>query len=71
MKESKLRVAIISAGSTAKRRFLNRSLPSRYMPGSISTPASAPAKRQPKGVMPNMPMLKAISTLPSGGCEVS
>ena len=63
--------AIRNMAANAPMRRLVTSLPSRYMLGSINTPASAPAKRQPKGVMPKIEMEKAISTLPSGGCEVS
>ena len=41
---------------------------SRYIRGSISTPASVPMKRQPKGVMPKMRTPNDITSLPSGGC---
>ena len=40
----------------------------RYISGTISTPISAPMKRQPNGVMPNSSMPIIISVLPSGGC---
>ena len=43
-------------------------LASRYISGTISTPISAPMKRQPKGVMPKSSTPSIISTLPRGGC---
>ena len=55
-----------AAAGPAHERLLSI-LPSRYIPGSISTPARAPAKRQPKGVMPKMAMAQLIITLPRGG----
>ena len=63
--------AISSAAAMPPHQRFANSLPSKYMPGSISTPASAPANRQPKGVMPKMAMHQLMNTLPNGGWVVS
>lgn len=57
--------------SMAYRRWAKSSLPTRYMPGSMRTPQVAPAKRQPKGVIPSAAMAQLISTLPRGGWVTS
>ena len=49
----------------------NSSLQRKYIAGTIKTPASVPAKRQPNGVMPNREMPMAMMSLPSGGCDIS
>ena len=59
--------AISAQSIVAQVRFLNSSRPKKYIAGSISTPASVPAKRQAKGVMPISDTHQAIISLPSGG----
>ena len=45
----------------------NSSLQRKYIAGTIKTPASVPAKRQPNGVMPKSAIDQEMNTLPSGG----
>ena len=63
--------AISAMAANPNSRFFVSSFPIRYMAGSIKTPASAPGKRQAKGVMPSFRIEKAMNTLPSGGCDIS
>ena len=63
--------AIRAHASAPPHVFFVSCFPRRYMPGSIRMPARAPAKRQPKGVMPNIATKALIRILPSGGWLVS
>ena len=63
--------AIMHMAAKAMSVRLVSCFPSRYIAGSINMPASAPAKRHPKGVMPKMATDQLMITLPRGGWEVS